>query len=454
MKVLLVSSEMEPFAKTGGLADVVGALPKSIKALGHDVRVIIPKYKVSDKSKFKLVQIARDLQVKVGDKIEKAQVYETKIPKTDITVYLIGHDGYFGRDGLYQEKGVDYYDNDERFIFFSKAVLATMKFLGWEPHVMHCNDWQSALAITYIKTIHANDPFFNSIATVYTIHNIGYMGNFPADRMSLTGLGWEYFTPNALEFWGHVCFAKAGLVYADVINTVSETYAVEIQKEEFGYGLEGLIKARNVDVYGIVNGVDYDTWNPAKDKHLATKYSITNLRGKASNKAVLRKVSNLPQKKDVPIIGIVTRMADQKGFDILTEAMHKIMELPVQIVLLGTGEPKYEEAYRNFANQYPDKICANIGFDSAVAPLIYAGADMFLMPSKYEPCGLGQLISFKYGTVPVVRSTGGLADTVANYDPETEEKYNRPELERLGAYRNAEWLKKPMIWAEYNEAVK
>ncbi len=421
MKILIVSSEMEPFAKTGGLADVIGALPKSLKDLGHDVRIIIPKYKAVDEKSLQLKLTKSGINVAIGDKMKTADVYETKIKGTEVTVYFVGNDEYFGRDGLYGENGLDYPDNAERFVFFNKAVLLFVKAIGWEPHVIHCNDWQTGLICAYLKTTHANDPFFRTVASIYTVHNMGYIGMFPGNLMPITGLGWENFTPDTLEFWGHMSFAKAGLVFADVISTVSPTYAKEIQTEEYGYGLNGLMKARSLDIYGILNGIDYDIWDPSKGKRISAKFSKTNLRGKATNKTALRKMTGLAAKKDVPIIGIVTRIAGQKGLDILADAFDKIMKLPVQFVMLGVGEKELEDKFKYFAEKYPDKVSVNIGFDSAEAPMIYAGADMFVMPSKYEPCGLGQMISFKYGTVPIVRSTGGLADTVKNIDPKTNE---------------------------------
>lgn len=419
MKILIVSSEVEPFSKTGGLADVAGALPKELKEAGHDIRVVTPKYQMTDKGNFKSVKIGEDIEISVGTKKVKAQFFETRIPGSEVKVYLIGCDQYFNRPNLYQENGRDYPDNCERFIFFCKAVLALLKMLAWGPHVIHCNDWQSALIPAYIKTIYKNDNFYSGIATVYTIHNMGYLGLFNADKMPLTGLGWENFTPDTLEFWGNLCFAKAGLIFSDIISTVSPTYAKEIQTEEFGCGLDGLIRARSSDVFGIINGIDYGIWDPEKDKELAKKYGVGDSKGKAKNKNALRKTFSLKQKRDHALIGMVTRMTDQKGFDILTKAFDDIMKLNVQFVLLGTGDPKYEKQYKDFSLKYPDKVSVNIGFDSAVAPQIYAGCDMFLMPSKYEPCGLGQLISFKYGAVPVVRKTGGLADTVIDFDEDS-----------------------------------
>lgn len=418
MKVLFVSSEMVPFSKTGGLADVAGALPKEIKDLGHDIRVIIPKYLTTDLSKFDAKLVLSNIEVYLGESAKKINVFETRLPNGTI-IYLIENE-FFNRQGLYQENGRDYPDNAERFILFSKAVLTVLKKLAWEPHVIHTNDWQTALIPAYIKTIYSRDLFYTSIATVYTIHNMGYLGVFPSEKMPLTGLGWQYFTPDTLEFWGNVCFSKAGIVYSDVINTVSERYSLEIQTPEFGHGLDGLLRTRSEDVYGILNGIDYDIWDPSKDPNLKNHYRPTDLKGKTLNKNLLRKKHKLSDKKDWPIIGIVSRLADQKGFDILTQCFDKIMELDVQFVLLGDGDPRYMEIFSNFQKKYPAKTSINLGFDSADASLIYAGSDMFLMPSKYEPCGLGQLISFKYGTLPIVRETGGLADTVIDLDQNPE----------------------------------
>ncbi len=411
MKILIASPEVVPFAKTGGLADVAGALPKALSALGHDVKVVLPKYKMIDGKKFDLLKIYDGIKVPVANRTELADVYEGVIPGTNVTVYFIANEKYFGRDGLYQDKGVDYPDNCERFTFYSRAVLEFLKKTEWKPDIIHANDWQSALIIMYVKTLYKNDPFYLNAATLYSIHNMGYQGTFPADQLPVTGLGWEYFNSESLEFYGKIALTKAGFVYADAINTVSPQYSHEIQTPEFGYGLEGLLRARSKDVYGIVNGIDYELWDPAVDPYIEKKYSPRTISLKADNKAALQKKNGLPQ-ADVPLIGIISRLADQKGFDILAEDIENIMHLKLQLVLLGTGEPKYHELFLEMKRKYPEHIGVNLGFDAALAQLIYAGSDMFLMPSLYEPCGLGQLISYKYGTVPVVRKTGGLADTV------------------------------------------
>ncbi|PIS31542.1 glycogen synthase GlgA [Candidatus Saganbacteria bacterium CG08_land_8_20_14_0_20_45_16] len=407
LKVLFVSPEVVPFAKTGGLADVAGALPKALEELGHDVRVFMPRYKKIDPIKFNLKKL-------------NAETFEGKIPGSDVPIYFYENENYFGgRDELYQVKGVDYEDNLERFAAFCQAALRFVKEQNWRPDIIHCNDWQSGLIAVYLKVSYGNDPFFKGTKLVYSVHNMGYLGTFPKKKLPLTGLGWDQFVPDKLEFWDKIALSKAGFVYADLINTVSETYAKEIQTEEYGHGLDGLLRARSKDVYGIVNGLDYDLWNPATDPKIPENYSPTKLAAKSEDKLELQLKNGLPAKKTTPVIGMITRLADQKGLDILAEALPEIMKLDCQFVVLGTGDLKYHELLTRLKNEFPEHVGLNLGFDAALAQLIYAGSDMFMMPSRYEPCGLGQLISFKYGVVPIVRKTGGLADTVHNFDLKT-----------------------------------
>ena len=409
MKILFVSSEVVPFAKTGGLADVAGSLPKALKALGHDVRVFMPRYKKIDPKKLKLKKVAED-------------IWEGKLPGTKVIVYFYENEAYFGgRDELYQVKGVDYPDNLERFGAFCQAVPKYIKQIGWQPDIVHCNDWQSALILAHLKVTYREDPFFKRMASIYSIHNMGYHGLFPKEKMPATGLGWDQFASDKLEFYGQIALSKAGFVYADLINTVSKTYAKEIQTEEYGHGLDGLLRYRSRDVFGIVNGFDYELWNPAVDPLIERHYSPATLSLKEENKAALQKENSLPAKKDIPLIGIISRLADQKGFDILAGALDEIMELKCQLVLLGTGDAKYHALFKAAKEKHPTHIGVNLGFDAKQAQLIYAGSDMFMMPSRYEPCGLGQLISFKYGTIPIVRKTGGLADTVHNFNSKSGE---------------------------------
>ena len=447
MKILFISSEVVPFAKTGGLADVAGSLPKALKEIGHDVRIFMPRYKKIDPEKFGLKKVSTD-------------IWEGKIPDTEVIVYFYENELYFGnREELYQVKGKDYEDNLERFSTFSQSVLRFIKEINWRPDIAHCNDWQSALVIAYLKLNYKDDPFFMRTAAVYSIHNMGYLGLFPKEKFPFTGLGWEQFKPEALEFWGNIALTKAGFVYADVINTVSETYAKEIQTTEFGCGLDGLLRYRTQDVYGIINGIDYDVWNPATDQNIPKRYNAATLSLKAQNKLELQKQNDLPQKKETPVIGLITRLADQKGLDILAEAIEDIMRLHCQIVFLGTGDPKYHDLLKAEKKKYGDHIGVNLKFDAILAELIYAGADMFLMPSYYEPCGLGQLISYRYGTIPIVRKTGGLADTVQDFSPKTGEgtgfvfeKYTSEAL--MGAVKRAvENYHKKTVWKTLQEKV-
>jgi len=407
LNVLFVSSEVVPFAKTGGLADVAGALPKALEELGHDVRVFMPRYKKVDPAKFNLKKI-------------NSETFEGKIPDSNVPVYFYENENYFGgRDELYQVKGVDYEDNLERFAAFCQAALKFVKEQNWRPDIIHCNDWQSGLIAVYLKINYGSDPFFKETRLVYSVHNMGYLGMFPKEKLPLTGLGWDQFVPDKLEFWDKIALSKAGFVYADVINTVSKTYAKEIQTEEYGHGLDGLLRSRSKDVYGIVNGLDYDLWNPATDSKIPENYSPNKMAAKSEDKLELQLKNGLPAKKTTPVIGMITRLADQKGLDILAEALPEIMKLDCQFVVLGTGDPKYHELLTKLKNEFPEHVGLNLGFDAALAQLIYAGSDMFMMPSRYEPCGLGQLISFKYGVVPIVRKTGGLADTVHDFNIKT-----------------------------------
>ncbi len=394
MKILYLASEVVPFSKTGGLADVAGALPKALKLIGHDVRVYTPRYKNT-----------------------KAAPY---LPESEVPVIFFEDDKYFGgRAELYQIKGVDYPDNLERFAAYCRAILPRLKEQNWRPDVIHCNDWQTALVSAYLKLKFKDDLFFQRTAAIYSIHNMEYLGLFPKDKFPATGLESSVFTPEGLEFWGKIALAKAGLVYADAINTVSETYAQEIQTPEFGVGLDGLLRARAKDVYGIINGIDYAVWNPATDRNIPKRYSPATVSLKVENKLELQKQNNQPVDKNIPVIGLISRLTDQKGLDILTAALPEILKLDLQLVILGTGEPKYHKLMPQLQKKYPKKLGINLKFDAMLAELIYAGSDLFLMPSRYEPCGLGQLISFKYGTVPIVRQTGGLADTVREFDLKT-----------------------------------
>lgn len=417
MRIVLVSSEVVPFAKTGGLADVSGALPAALSQLGHEVCVFMPLYKhVADGAgagKFDLKDTGVEVSFTVGEDLQKGVIRKSAFPGTSVPVYLVEHNQYFHRAELYSEAGAAYNDNAERFAFFSRAVLEAVTRLELEPDLFHLNDWQSALIAVYLKTIYSEDPIAKA-ASLLTVHNLGYQGLFESADFNMTGLHWKLFNWRQLEFFGKVNFLKGGIVFADLINTVSKKYAQEIQTRELGMGLESILMERSADLFGILNGVDYSNWNPATDKLIPASYSPEDLSGKAACKARLQEINELPQKPDVPLIGIVSRLADQKGFDILAEGIEEIMKLNIQLVVLGTGQQKYHDLFNEMGARYPDKTGINIRYDNKLAHMVEAGSDMFLMPSRYEPCGLNQMYSLKYGTVPLVRATGGLADTITD----------------------------------------
>ncbi len=397
LKVALVSSEAVPFAKTGGLADVAGALPIALEELGVDVRVVMPRYS----------------SVKVKE--------ETPTLGKNVRVYFVKNDGYFARPELYGDKFGDYGDNLERFSYFSREALETLKRENFAPDVIHCNDWQTALVPVYLNTLYKYDPFFSGTKTVFTIHNLAYQGLFPKEEYPVMGLDWSLFSIQCFEFFGKVNLMKAAIVYATMINTVSPTYAEEIQTKEFGCGLEGVIAMRRNDLAGILNGIDYSLWDPARDARIFKKYSRNNESDKHVNKEMLQEEVGLTVNRNTPLIGMISRLADQKGFDLLAEIIHKVLKMDMQFILLGTGDHKYHALFEKIGETYKKSASINLKFDAVLAQKIYAGSDLFLMPSRYEPCGLGQIISFKYGTLPVVRQTGGLKDTVDEFEPSTGE---------------------------------
>lgn len=420
MKVLIVSSEVVPFAKTGGLADVTGALPQELARLGHDVRVAMPRYGFIDEEQFHLLPILGDIQVRLGDLHHVAEVRRTVFPGSKVPVYFIVNPQLFDRPGLYQDGGKDFADNAERFAFFCKAVIWLLKGLDWTPDVIHCNDWQTALIPVYLHTdVEMRcDPALTQIKTLFTIHNQAYQGVFSREEAARVGIGDELFHPAAMEFYGALNLMKGGLVYADRLSTVSERYAQEIQTPDFGCGLDGVLQARSSHLTGILNGIDYEVWNPATDPHIAQNYTAQNLAGKAACKAALQKEYDLPVNEKVPLIGIISRLDPQKGFDLIAQVLDPLLAMNCQMVLLGTGLPDYHKFFEAAAKKYRNKLAIRLAFDNGLAHRIEAGADVFLMPSRYEPCGLNQLYSLRYGTVPVVRRTGGLADSIVDASPE------------------------------------
>ena len=418
MRILLATSEVVPFAKTGGLADVCGALPAELSRLGHEVAVILPAYREAIECGVPNQQLNLEYTVPIGSKQVAGRVLRSSMPNTNVPVYLIEQDDYFDRPQLYGEKGIDYKDNCERFVFFCRSVMETVNLLDLRIDVLHCNDWQTGLIPAYLRTEYEGASAFDQIVTVMTIHNMAYQGQFWHWDMLLTGLDWKYFNWHQMEFWGKLNLLKTGLVFADSINTVSPRYALEIQTEPLGCGLEGVLAQRSQVVHGILNGVNYASWNPQTDPHIVVNYGVENWRsGKAAAKKAVGEQLGLPVRNDVPMIGMVGRLVDQKGLDLVAEILPRwLKHADVQWVVLGKGEARYHDFFRQLAVQFPEKIVVRLEFSDQLAHAIEAGADMLLMPSRYEPCGLNQLYSLKYGTVPIVRSTGGLADTILDAD--------------------------------------
>ncbi|MCK5706272.1 MAG: glycogen synthase GlgA [Candidatus Aureabacteria bacterium] len=420
MKIIIAASEVVPFAKTGGLADVAGALPAFIEEEGVECVVIMPFYKMIKNGNFKVKKTGKSFDFKVGNHKLTGEFMEASLGKKN-KIYFVKNDKLFDRDGLYvDEKGKDFKDNLERFVFYSRAVLEFMKLFNFKADVIHCNDWQSGLIPAYLKNNLKYDPLYKDVATVFTIHNLAYQGVFGHQEFNKTGLPKDVFSMYGIEFYGDINLLKAGLVYADVLNTVSEKYAKEIQTQEYGCGLNGVLSYRKNDLYGILNGVDYSIWSPENDTYLPKKYSLRNLAGKMDCKKKLLKEYGLKISPEKPLLGVISRLADQKGFDILLDAMEIIVELDVGFILLGTGDPIYHKRFTEIAKMYPECIGVRLAFNNALAHQIEAGCDMFLMPSQYEPCGLNQIYSLKYGNVPIVRATGGLDDTIVNFSRKTE----------------------------------
>ena len=424
LKIAMIAAEAVPYAKAGGLADVVGALPTVLQKLASDTIVIIPAYKAIHQEKFGVRPFERipQFSVPMGPGLSSAQVFRAETPPGEPQFFFIGNKDYFFRDGIYDDPITKegYPDNMERFLFFMKASLEVIRRLGEPIDVIHCHDSQTGLIPGYLRTNLRSDPFFARTGTLFTMHNLGYQGVYPKESLYWAGIDYRHFYPNSpFEFWAKVNFMKVGIECADLINTVSETYAAEIQSSaEYGYGLEGVLRLRREDLYGIVNGIDYAEWNPETDPLIPAHYSAADLSGKTICKTELLRTLGLPPPDGrTPLIGIVSRLVDQKGMDLIAESIEQIAKLNLQLVVLGTGQQKYHDMFEFMARRYPNKISIKLAFDNRVAHQIEAGSDIFLMPSKYEPCGLNQLYSLRYGTVPVVRATGGLADTVADYDP-------------------------------------
>ncbi len=429
LKVLFVTSEVVPFVKTGGLADVSAALPQMLAEMGHEVRIVVPKYGAVDDRKFKIHEVVRlkDLHVQIGEKDVVFSIKSCFLPgqKVRVQIYFLDNQEYFGsRNSLYVDpySGEDYPDNDERFMLLANAVFELISKLGWIPDIIHGNDWQCGLIPAYLKTVYKDNEQFSKFKTLFTIHNLAYQGMFPKSSFHKLGLPEELNSEKGMEIYGKINFMKSGLLFSDVINTVSETYANEIRTDdELGAGLKQVLAKRKNDLYGIVNGIDTRVWNPEKDKHLPKKYSAKNLTAKLVNKQALAEKFGFEYDENIPVIGMISRLYDAKGYDLVSEIFPELMKMDVQVVLLGTGNKKYHAFFEKMTGKYPGKFACYLGFDDELAHLIEGGADIFLMPSRYEPCGLNQMYSLMYGTVPLVRETGGLADTVIRYNEKTGE---------------------------------
>lgn len=415
MKIAFAASEVFPYAKTGGLGDVAGALPNEIAKLGHEIKVFMPKYNTFDEIEFGLKyqwEIGA-IHIRVAGKVHDIFVYTALMPGTNVQIYFVDCKYYFYREKIYTTDK----DEDERFILFSKAVIEILQRLQWAPDVIHCNDWQTGLIPLLLKENYSWDTLFENTSTIFTIHNIAYQGRFLKEAFSKAEIRTEHYLHGGIgEYASGVNFIKTAIFSSDIINTVSETYASELLTPEYGEGMESYLASRIKDFYGILNGVDYNIWNPELDKVIPYKFSINDLSGKLKNKKALLNLLHIPFDENVPLIGIVSRLVAQKGFDILAEAINELMDMNAYWIVLGGGEPEYEKVLKYMAYYYPDKVYIQIGYNNELAHLIEAGADIFLMPSRFEPCGLNQIYSLKYGTIPVVRKTGGLADTVQDWN--------------------------------------
>lgn len=413
MKVLFVGSEANPFIKTGGLGDVLGSLPKSVKKLGVDARVVIPKYKNIKENLKEQLKFVTWFTVPVGWRNQYCGVFEYE--EDGVKYYLLDNEYYFNRDGLY-----GYYDDGERFAFFNRAALSFLKVIDYQPDIIHCNDWQTGMIPVLLKVEYARDLFYYNMKTVFSIHNIKFQGIFPKEILpELFGYDLEPYYNGSLAFDGGVSFMKGGILYSDKVSTVSYSYVDEIKTQEYGERLDSVLRERGYALNGILNGIDYKEFNPEEDNLIYHNFNQYSLEGKAINKRELQRELGLPVNDNVAMISMVTRLTNQKGLDLVVDIADRLLQHDVQLVILGTGDYHYENHFKGLADRYRDKVSANIKFDNGLAHKIYAASDIFLMPSLFEPCGLGQLIALRYGTVPIVRETGGLKDTIYPYNQYT-----------------------------------
>jgi starch synthase len=441
MRILMVTPEANPFARSGGLAEVISSLSSALSRLGHEVKVVMPLYRQVRESEHSLNFTGHTLSIPLTWKTLSAEIYQASL-NSQLDFYFIGQDALFNREGLYGTEYGDFEDNAERFIFFSRAVVEMIEALELEVDICHCQEWQTGLVPVYFRTLYHDRPSLQRLPVLYTVHNVGHQGVFSSYDLPLTGLGWELFSPKALEFYGKINFMKGGLVFADLLSTVSSKYREEILTAEYGFRLEGVFQERAHELFGIVEGVDYHRWDPALDPFLAASYDRNNLEGKTACKAALLRRFGLEISRDRPLLGMTTRLLDRKGIDLVENILDDLMKFDVGFVLQGTGEERHHYLLQEINRKYQRNMGLFIGYGEELAHQIIAGADIFLMPSRYEPCGLDQLYCLRYGTIPVVRATGGLDETIQAYDPKTGKgsgfKFNGYTLaEFLGAVQQA-----------------
>ncbi len=463
LHIAIIASEIVPFAKTGGLADVCGALPAQLEALGHRCSLFMPAFGSALRKGISVEATDIGFAIPMGGRQVACRVLKSKLPNSDINVYLIDQPQYFDREGLYGDRQGDYRDNSERFAFFSKAVVHAIEQMALAVDIAHCHDWQTGLIPAYMATGFGQYQWPQRAASVMTIHNLAYQGRFWHYDMALTGLDWKYFNWKQLEFYGDVCFLKSGIVFSDKVTTVSPTYANEIRTPEHGCGLDGVLRERGEDLVGIVNGVDYGQWSPATDAHLPSRFDVPNWRsGKAVCKAALQARLGLPVSANTPIVGLIGRLASQKGWDLVIETLKRWLRVhDLQWVILGTGEKRFQDELHELAQQVPHRLAVRLEFSDELAHNIEAASDLFLMPSQYEPCGLNQLYSLRYGTVPIVHATGGLVDTVVDASPENLNagtttgfrfyEYSVPAMEAVLAQALAIYRDRPQEWGRIVE---
>jgi len=417
VKIVFAAAEMRPFAATGGLAEVVQSLSIALAHLGHEVKVFLPFYQSAKKENFEFKKITSSLRVPVGKNKEHGSLFSTSYQGVEI--FFIEQPFYFNRPHFYGNSTGDYDDNDRRFIFFSRGVLESLSYLNFAPDIIHCHDWQAGITPAFLKLIYGKRKIFNRTRTVFSIHNLAYQGNFPKESFALTGFNDSEYRWDRLEFWDSISFLKAGLVYSDLLTTVSAEYAEEIQTEENGCGMEDILKTRSKDLKGILNGINLGKWNPSKDPELFSPFSASHTEGKAKNKEAFQKTLGLKVDKDALMIGFVGRLVDQKGLDLILPLLPEFLKMKIQFVFLGKGSVKYENLLKEIDKKTPGQLSLHLRYDPALAKQIFASSDAYLMPSFFEPCGLAQMISMRYSTVPLVRATGGLKETVRDFDEKT-----------------------------------